>query len=99
MRLLLPLWLAAASATAVHALMPSEIVAERFSNHSASALSVGHSNSSRHCAGPDPKFFCNRDDLCMPMALRCDGKNDCSDGEDEVGCKIKCDKAHLFACE
>jgi len=32
------------------------------------------------------------------MALRCDGTDDCSHGEDEIGCRPKCDKAHLFAC-
>ena len=69
----------------------------RASNHSSAFSSFG--NSSRPCSGPDPEFFCNRDDFCIPMALHCDEKDDCSDGEDEIGCKLKCDKAHLFACE
>ena len=96
MRTLLLLSLAA---TAVNALMPSEMVAAggRASNHSSAFSSFG--NLSRPCSGPDPEFFCNRDDKCIPMALHCDEKDDCSDGEDEIGCKLKCDKAHLFACE
>ena len=92
------------AATAVNALMPSEIVAPggRVSNHSSassSSPSPSFNNSSRACSGPDPEFFCSGDDLCIPMALRCDGTDDCSHGEDEIGCRPKCDKAHLFACK
>ena len=66
---------------------------------SSSSSTSSLNNSSRACSGPDPEFFCNRDDLCIPMALHCDGRDDCSDGEDEFGCKLKCDKVHLFACK
>ena len=87
-----------AAATVVNALMPSEIVGGGQTSNN-SNLTGTSSNLSMHCSGPDPEFFCSRDDLCIPMALRCDEREDCSDGEDEFGCKLKCDKAHLFACE
>lgn len=40
------------------------------------------------------KFYCG-DKLCIPSALRCDGHQDCKDGEDEVNCT--CDEGQ-FQC-
>jgi uncharacterized protein YjbI with pentapeptide repeats len=36
------------------------------------------------------------DDACIPAGLACDGRRDCSDGADEVGCT--CDPAAQYPC-
>ena len=33
----------------------------------------------------DEEFSC-LNDMCVPLALQCDGHDDCGDGSDEVGC-------------
>ena len=47
------------------------------------------------------QFSCG--DMCVPMKWRCDGNKDCTNGQDEVGCKTETKKtlqceAGKFAC-
>ncbi|MEQ2176048.1 hypothetical protein GOODEAATRI_024093, partial [Goodea atripinnis] len=32
------------------------------------------------------QFKCNRKQKCIPLNLRCNGQDDCGDGEDETDC-------------
>ena len=83
-------------ASAVNTLLPPEIVGDGQTSNDTNLTTT--SNSSQDCRSWE--FICNRDNLCIPIALRCDERDDCSDGEDELGCTLyKCDKAFFFACK
>ncbi|XP_064610534.1 serine protease svh-1-like isoform X2 [Liolophura sinensis] len=38
---------------------------------------------------PSNKIYCSSEHRCIPKTWRCDGEDDCSDGEDENGCDYK----------
>lgn len=45
------------------------------------------------------EFSCS-DGRCLPLKLRCNGVNDCSDGSDEAcGCSDYCRGEDYFLCE
>ncbi|XP_075234347.1 putative vitellogenin receptor yl isoform X2 [Lycorma delicatula] len=49
---------------------------------------------SQHC--PHDYFRC-KDGECIPMRLKCNGKEDCADGDDEHGCNL-CLPPEFFRC-
>lgn len=44
-----------------------------------------------YCQGPElceaGKFQCKSDKTCIDIGFRCDGKRDCDDQSDEIGCR------------
>ena len=37
---------------------------------------------------PNHQIFCSADATCIDGRLKCDHRNDCSDGEDEINCGV-----------
>ncbi|XP_076441683.1 neurotrypsin-like [Babylonia areolata] len=41
---------------------------------------------------PGDEYFCAKGNQCIPGRYRCDGEEDCEDGQDEVGCEYNSQK-------